>query len=401
MKSNKLNVLFITIAWPDRGNRNLYSDLMHEFKREGHEVCVAYADENIDRPQLHEEEGINVLRFPTFKIRKAGKFKKALSLAFLGSNFKRYIKKHFPDRSFDLLIGHTPPITLSGLMKYLKNKYNAFFYLLLKDIWPHSSVDLNIIKENGLIYKFFRWHEKRMYRIADIIGCMSPKNVEYVLDNNSYLSTQKVEECPNAIKPRDLQSERRQEIRSKYNIPQDATVFIFSGNLSKGHGLEFYIDAIEKLNSYEKAYFLIGGSGTQYQYLKETLEKRQLDNVFLYEWLPKEDFLDVLLASDVGVILLSSKYTVPQFPSRLLAYLEASKPVLCAVNQNTDIGSIVENADCGITTIHGDMETFISSIKFLSENEDFRNKCAKNARKLLEERYTSNQAYNIIINNLN
>ncbi len=76
-------------------------------------------------------------------------------------------------------------------------------------------------------------------------------------------------------------------------------------------------------------------------------------------------------------------------------------PVLCAVNEGTDIGKIVEAYDCGMSTIHGDMENFISAIKKLSENKSLREYYSINCRKLLKEKYTSARAYNIIVDNLN
>jgi glycosyltransferase involved in cell wall biosynthesis len=396
-----MNVLFVTVAWPRKGDRNLYSDLLHEFVKWGHTVCVAHADEQVSETTLTTEDGIKVLRIATSQIRKAGKLKKALSLPLLGFRLKKGITNYYSDQDFDLIIGHTPPITLSGLMRYLKKKHDAFFYLLLKDIWPHSSVDLNIIRKNGLAYKFFRWHEKRIYNTADVIGCMSPYNISYVLDNNLFLDPEKVEECPNTISPSEPVAVDHQAIRQKYGIPSDATLFIFSGNLSKGHGLGFYLDAIENLQSYSKAYFAIGGSGTEYSYLKREINKRELGNVFFYQRLPADDFEQLLAASDVGVILLDSRYTVPQFPSRLLAYLDARKAVLCAINSQTDIGQIVEAAECGISTIHGQMERFIAAIKELCENEDQRQRYGQNAHQLLMERYTSNMSYDIIMNQVN
>jgi len=395
-----MKVLFVTVAWPQAGERNLYSDLLNEFRKNGHEVYVAHADEKIDETRSEFEKGIYVLRISTNQIRKTGKFKKALSLPLLGYRFKKNINKYYSKEKFDLIIGHTPPITLSGLMIYLKKKFNAFYYLLLKDIWPHSSVDLNIIKKNGLIYKYFRWHEKRIYNTADAIGCMSPENVSYILKNNAYLNPGKVEVCPNAIMPQKM-SFTNNGIRDKYEIPSGSTLFIFSGNLSKGHGLSYYLDTIESLQNYPKAFFAIGGSGTHYDYLKQEIKRRNLGNIFFYHRLPADEFNQLLAASDVGVILLDSRYSVPQFPSRLLAYLEAGKPVLCAVNKETDIGEIVEHFGCGISTIHGDKKNLISAIKMFAEDKNFRKKCGVNAYKLLEEKYTTMIAYNIIMKNLN
>ena len=42
--------------------------------------------------------------------------------------------------------------------------------------------------------------------------------------------------------------------------------------------------------------------------------------------LPKKTFDKISLHCDVGLILLRNNYTIPNFPSRLLAYLENSIP---------------------------------------------------------------------------
>lgn len=52
----------------------------------------------------------------------------------------------------------------------------------------------------GIIYKIFRIKEKKLYKISDYIGCMSPANVKYVLDHNDYVKKEKIEVCPNCVK---------------------------------------------------------------------------------------------------------------------------------------------------------------------------------------------------------
>ena len=226
---------------------------------------------------------------------------------------------------------------------------------------------------------------------------MSSFGVKYLLSHNKSISKEKVEVCPNSIRPVfDTPKENSCAIRVKYNIPEDSCVFIFSGNLGIGHGLHFLIEAIQQLSRYKKAFFLLGGSGTHYDYLKGKLEELSPDNALLYSRLPREEFEELMITSDVGLILLY-KYTSPQFPSRLLSYLEYSKPVLCAINKETDMGIIVETSGCGKYVIHGDMEGFISSIKYFAENAEERRLMGNNARKLLLDHYTAKQSYEIII----
>jgi glycosyltransferase involved in cell wall biosynthesis len=395
-----MNILFISIAWPASGNKNLYSDLMDEFVLQGHRVHVAGTHHKINESSqdLSEENGITVLRIHSGQIMKTSYFRKARTLLTLGRKFSLAIDRYFGKEHFDLIIAPTPPITLSVLYRKLKRKYRAPFYLLLKDIWPQGSVDLKVFRKYSLPWLYFRLHEKRLYRVAEHIGTMSPLGAEYILSKNRFIDGHKVEVCPNSIRPaNEIPEKPVHEIRDKYGIPRDACVFIFSGNLGIGHGLHFLVEAIQALSDYSKAYFVIGGSGTQYAYLESRLEELSPGNVFLYSWLPREDFQDMLTTSDVGLVLLY-KYTSPQFPSRLLSYLEYSKAVLCAVNNATDIGSTIELEGCGREVVHGDLDSFVDAVKSMSEQVDERRRMGENGRKLLMDRYTVSHSYEIIMN---
>ena len=396
-----MNILFVTIAWPDKGERNLYSDLLDEFVKNGHAVYVLSNDEKTSNTCTGIENGIHVLRVRSARVKKAKKVRKALSLFAMGKHLRKELFKHWPELEIDLILSHSPPITLSALFKSLKRKYQAPFYYLLKDIWPDGPADLKIIRKNGLVYRFFRSHEIRLYKTADFIGCMSPMNVDYILSRNGFLSAKKVEVCPNTITPRSLElKESKSAIRERHNIPEAATVFIFSGNLGKAHGLDFYIDAIAGLKDYKEAYFLIGGSGQYFKFAEKEISRRGLDNIGIYSRLPAGEFDKVLHASDVGVVLLDSLYTVPQFPSRLLAYLEAQKPVFCAVNRDTDIGTIVQDANCGLSVIHGDMNSFSEAVKYFCESNKSGalDEMSLNSGALLHQRYSSSNSYEIIMN---
>ena len=56
--------------------------------------------------------------------------------------------------------------------------------------------------------------------------------------------------------------------------------------------------------------------------------------------LPVEDYEILVKYCDVGLIFLDHRFTIPNYPSRLLGYLKYKKPVLCATDVNTDIGKI-------------------------------------------------------------
>jgi hypothetical protein len=63
--------------------------------------------------------------------------------------------------------------------------------------------------------------------------------------------------------------------------------------------------------------------------------------------LPKADYDLLVRSCDVGMIFLDHRFTIPNYPSRLLSYLEYKMPVVCATDVNTDIGKIAEENGYG------------------------------------------------------
>lgn len=398
-----MNILFVTIAWPENG-RNLYTDLMSEFKNNGHEVTVlCNREKRVDKSDsFKNEDGINVLRINAGNIKKAGTLEKGLSLLLLNWRFKIAVYKYLSDNTFDLILFNTPPITLSGFLGYIKDQYRCPVYVLLKDMWPYGFADFGVIKKGGWIYNYLQNHERKVFELADIIGCMSPRGVDFVLDNYPHLDKHKVEVCPNSMRVNDGVQHSKNDgiaikVREKYGIPEDATVFIFSGNLGLGHGLDFLVDSIIKLKDYHKAFFLVGGAGTHFDSIKKRIDAENLPNAFIYSYLPEEEFKELMSICDVGLILLDSKYTYPQFPSRLLGYLQAKMAVLCAVNRETDIGEIVARNRAGMNILHGDVEGFMESIRELSENSKQVKKMGENGYNLLKKEYDIAKSYEIIM----
>lgn len=60
--------------------------------------------------------------------------------------------------------------------------------------------------------------------------------------------------------------------------------------------------------------------------------------------LPHDDYEDMVPACDVGLLFLDCRFTIPNFPSRLLSYMQARLPVLCCTDPNTDVGDVCQGA---------------------------------------------------------
>lgn len=361
-----MNVLFLTTGRMGHiEDHAIYPDLLRQFRDHGHNVYyVSTYEKRVGKETEYVEEcGTHALRVKIGNLTKVNIVEKGISTLMIEKQYLAAVKKYLSDIKFDLILYSTPPITLVNVIQYIKKRDGAKTYLLLKDIFPQNAVDIGMMTTTGvkgLMYKHFRKVEKKLYAISDRIGCMSQANVDYVLKHNPEVDPNKVEICPNSIEVQDMSitAEERVAIRDKYGIPQDKKVFVYGGNLGKPQGIPFVIECLKKLNGHPEAYFLIVGDGTEFGKLQTFFDEAKPDNMKLMKRLPKEDYDRMVAACDVGLIFLDHRFTIPNFPSRLLAYMQAKLPVLTCTDPNTDIGKVVEEGGFGWWCQSNDVEKF-------------------------------------------
>lgn len=400
-----MNILFLTIARiEDISTRGIYTDLMRKFSNEGHEVCIVTPTERRyrEKTNLVKYDNVTILKIWTLNILKTNLLEKGLSTLLIERQFIRSIKRHLPKIQFDLVLYSTPPITFTKVVRHFKQEYGSTSYLLLKDIFPQNAVDIGILKHGSLIYKYFRNKEKQLYTVSDYIGCMSPANTMYLCKHNPEINPEIVEVNPNSIEPVEssITSKQRVFIREKYKIPSDSTVFIYGGNLGKPQGIGFLIEVLISQMNNIGVYFIIAGSGTEFPRIQTWFKSNQPKNASLISELPKDEYNKLVQSSDVGMIFLDRKFTIPNFPSRLLSYLEYKLPIIAATDKNTDLGNIIEENNFGLWSEAGDLPALSKNISILSQSSVLRRKMGQNGYDFLLNNYTVAHSYNTITNHL-
>ncbi len=402
-RCRRMNVIFLTLdRFLNINDREISEDLMRKFRREGHNVYVVCPRERSFKmpTSLTEQGGVSILGVKTLNMQKSSIIEKGIGTLLIEGQFKRAIKKYFKGIQFDLILYTTPPITFTNVVKYLKKKNpQAKSYLLLKDIFPQNAVDMEMFSKKSPFWWYFRRKEVALYKASDFIGCMSPANVEFVLQHNSFVDPQTIEVAPNSIELAEqvsLSDEEKQAMRNKYQIPINKPVFIYGGNLGKPQGIPFLIECLEANKNREDCHFLIVGSGTEYPSIKEWFDSVQPNSVSVYERLPKADYDMLVQCCDVGLIFLDHRFTIPNYPSRLLSYLEYKMPVLCATDPNTDIGRIAEDNGYGYWCESDSIEAFTSILDKMIHSD--RKLMGEKGYAFLKDNYLVQNTYNAIIN---
>lgn len=398
-----MNILYIASIFPTpKEGENLYTDLASELVENGHRVTVIVSEEKrkIDDTKVCMERNFNVIRVRTGNLYEIGSVEKAISFITLQSKMKNAINKYLSDEKFDMIVFMSPPVTMYGVVNFAMKKYNCFSYLMQKDIFPQNAVDLKIMTKYNPAYWYFRHKERELYKISTVIGCMSEKNKEYLLNHNKYLDCEKLQIFPNTTK---LNREEEyiddaRQIKRRYSIPENRVIITYGGNFGKPQGIDFLIQILDVYKDNENVEFLLVGKGTEKEKLYRYIKEKNIENAKLINFLNSEEFSKILKISDIGLVLLDYRFTIPNIPSKTLTYFKNRVPIMAATDNNTDFKQMLEDSGAGLWCESNDIYSFKEKLDFLIANKKVRKEMGENGRLFLEKNLTTEVSVKILEN---
>lgn len=398
----------------------IYLDLVNALSDKGHSVFVlALTSSGEKAGKTETKDNISVAYEFIPDQFHAGKIKKGLIQLMIGRAILKGVKRNFWKEDVDIIIYPTPPVTLAGIISPLKTHFNAVAYLMLKDIFPQNAVDLHMMGKDSALRKLFTAMERKLYRDSDIIGCMSGANLRYIQRREPWIRSSRLEIFPNTVKI--LGAEELAEMAgdgktgnagvstasgvstvsvasgSAGNSGEGPVRFIFGGNLGIPQGVDFLMEGISRLKDYEDAEFIFIGSGTEEKKIEQRIKNENITNLTLLKELPRREYEKLLSSADVGIVSLSPAFTIPNYPSRILSYMQLSKPVFAVTDRNTDIRELVtQEARCGWWCPSDDLDAFTDTVKKIVFERDSLKKTGKRGRKYLKENFNVERSVEIL-----
>ena len=99
-------------------------------------------------------------------------------------------------------------------------------------------------------------------------------------------------------------------------------------------------------------------------------------------------------------IFLDYRFTIPNYPSRLLSYLEYRMPVLAATDEATDVGRIAEENGYGLWCRSNDVEGFTACIDRLAASPSLVCEMGQRGYDYLKANYLVENTYEAIMSHL-
>ena len=157
--------------------------------------------------------------------------------------------------------------------------------------------------------------------------------------------------------------------------------------------VDYIFRCLKACQDIPNVYFIFCGNGTNFRHLERFIEDEQHQRIRVLPLLPFDDFHILVAACDCGLIFLDHRFTIPNFPSRLLAYMNGHIPVLAATDRNTDIGDVIKEGNFGWWCCSDDVDSFKGIVTAISHDAYDLKSLGENGYQYFLEHYTACKGY--------
>lgn len=405
----KIKVLVISPQYtPDFGpSAPIYTALCEDLASLGFDVNVitAYphyggADNYFkhNKKLISEEEhnSVNVIRSYVFKFSKSSLWRRMLyhlSFNLFSAISALRVKKP------DIVLADAPTLW-SGLPLFVKSLIPGIpFIYIVHDIYPDILVHLGLVR-NPKIIKFINQVERVFYNRAAQISVLS-------MGFKNNLVKKGVPEDKITIIPACVDTDffhplpRENKLRDQWNLGGKFVV-LYAGNIGLSQGLETVINAAQILRDNKEIVFVIIGEGVSKPALESMVWEKNLSNVMFYPFQPREDVPLVYALADACLVSLKRDIVVESVPSKAYSIMACGRPMIAAVNQESETSSLINHAHCGLWVEPENSVDLSKIIATLYQDKNLRERMGKNGRKYILEHFSrsvATQQYQALICN--
>ena len=369
----KMKILYLEhyAGSPEYGMEYRPYYLAKEWVAAGHEVTIvaaSYSHLRNRQPSVHGKltfemiDGIQYVWLPTPKYEQNSAKRIVNIIEYIRGLYS--VPNFLGEYPFDAVIASSTYPFDNDFAHRMAVKWGAVHVYEVHDLWPLSPIELG---------GYPRWHpaiivtqaaEDRAYRNADSVVSLLPAAKTYMMSRG--LKEDKFHYIPNGIVVDEWDNYVGSSTsfwEEKLEAVKGKDILIgYAGAHGIANALYTFIDAAVQLPNYG---FVLLGQGPEKNRLQRKVEEKKLGNVLFIDSVPKSYVPDFLNHMDILYIGLQrqSLFRFGISPNKLMDYMMAGKPIICAIDAGNDI---VGEAGCGLTIQPENVEALVQAVHKIS-----------------------------------
>jgi len=262
----------------------------------------------------------------------------------------------------DGVLAMSPPLTLGLTGWFTKIIRRAPLVFNIQDVFPDAAIQTGAIS-NKKIIAAAKWLERVSYQRSDAVVLLSRDlrtNIANKIDTKFH---DRLHVIPNfvdtvAITPQNRMTAYRAELGIG-----DQLVVMYAGNVGFSQSLNLVAEAAAK---FPEIAFVINGDGAARKKLQQ--DCAHLANIYFGDYQPIERLSEVLATGDIHLVPLRAGLASVSVPSKSYSILAAGRPMLAAIDPNTEIPNMLRESGAGIAVEPDNAPAFIDALAQLASN---------------------------------
>jgi len=278
----------------------------------------------------------------------------------------------------DGVLAMSPPLTLGLTGWFTKIIRRAPLVFNIQDVFPDAAIQTGAIS-NKKIISAAKWLERVSYQRSDAVVLLSQDlrtNIANKIDTKYH---DRLHVIPNFVDTVAITPQHRMtNYRSELGIG-DQLVVMYAGNVGFSQSLNLVTDAAA---NFPEVAFVINGDGAARKKLQE--DCAQLTNVYFGDYQPIERLSEVLATGDIHLVPLRMGLASVSVPSKSYSILAAGRPMLAAIDLNTEIPNMLQQSGAGVAVEPDNSPAFIEALGRLVSNRNQLHEMGANGRNWVE-----------------
>jgi glycosyltransferase involved in cell wall biosynthesis len=262
----------------------------------------------------------------------------------------------------DAVLCMTDPPMLGTIGVQLARRHDAPLIVVSEDVFPEIATALGRLRNPlvvGALRRSVDYYLQRADRLVAIGDTMRDRLEE------KGAPRERVHVIPNWVDasrlvplPRDNAWAADQGLAGKF-------VVMHSGNVGHVQDLDSLVLAADLLRDLEDLVVVIVGTGARREEVKRLVKELGLENVRFLPFQPGERLSESLSSASVHVVGLAPGLAGYVVPSRLYGILAVGRPVIAAVDEETETARLVAEAGCGLVVPPASPDRLAAAIREL------------------------------------
>lgn len=285
-----------------------------------------------------------------------------------------------------IVVYSNPPIL--PLLPYFASRWSTTKSIFVAyDIYPDVALEQGIMKRGGLIDRFMRSINERVYGEAARVVALGMEMRDYMIKTGIAEKPERIRVIPNwysgdSLETRDIINAEFRQLRERWPF-----IVLYSGNMGTCQDMDTILECMSELKNRDDILFVFTGHGNKHSYVKEYVCSGEFKNAKIYGFLLGEDYYDALNMADICLVSLAKGNEGLGVPSKTYGYLAAGKPVLAIMADDTDISLHLKQYGAGCNVRQGDVSALRAQILRYVEDLELLRQSSQNAKRLFRELY--------------